>query len=101
MDKLLQMLGMAKRAGKVVTGEMFSEKAVKSGESSLVIISHDISENARKSIVNACEYYNVEYIEYADRSLLGKFTGGGERTVVSVNDRGFADAIKAKYSIEA
>ena len=43
---------------------MFSEKAVKSGESSLVIISHDISENARKSIVNACEYYNVEYIEY-------------------------------------
>ena len=101
MDKLLQMIGMAKRAGKVITGEMLSEKAVKAGESFLVIIAADISDNGRKSIINSCNHYNVEYIEYADRALLGKFTGGGERTVISINDRGFADTIKSKYYAQA
>ncbi len=99
MDKLLQMLGMAKKAGKVTTGEILCEKAIKSGESVLVIIAKDISQNSKKDITNLCKYYGVRYIEYADMELLGKYTGGGYRAVVSVNDDGFAKVILNKYSI--
>lgn len=100
MDKLLQMIGMAKRAGKLVSGGFLSDKAIKSGESRLIVLSHDISDESRKSITDSCKYYNVKYIEYADREQLGKITGGGERTVVSINDSGFAEAVLRIYSAQ-
>lgn len=100
MDKLLQMIGMAKRAGKTVTGGFLAEKAIKSGESKLIVVSKDISEESRKSVTDACKYYKVKYIEYADREQLGKITGGGERTVISINDYRFAEAILKIYSAE-
>ena len=99
MDSLLQMLGIAKKAGKVTTGEFLCEKAIKSGESVLVIISEDISKNSKKTVTNLCVHYGVQYIEYANMELLGKYTGGQDRAVVSVNDEGFAAAILKKYSI--
>lgn len=100
MDKALQMIGMAKRAGKVTTGEFLCERSIKSGESVLIIIASDISGSSRKSIVNSCQYYNVNYIEYADKAQLGQYTGGGERAVVSVNDRGFAAAVMDRVSVQ-
>ncbi len=96
MDKVLGMLGLAKRAGKVQTGEFLCEKAIKSGQSRLIIIAADISPASRKSICDACNYYSVEYIEYATADELGKLTGSERRMVVSVNDENFKNAILSK-----
>ncbi len=96
MDKVLGMLGLAKRAGKVQTGEFLCEKAIKGGQSHLIIIASDISVNGKKSICDACNYYDVTYIEYGTADQLGKITGGGERVVVSVNDENFKNAILSK-----
>ncbi len=98
MDKILNMLGLAKKAGKVTTGEFLSEKSIKSGESKLIIIACDTSDRGKKSITDACKYYNVEYIEYADKESLGRITGSKARAVVSVNDSGFKEAILKKLS---
>lgn len=92
------MIGLAKRAGKVVTGAEICEAAIKKGKSKLIIIAGDISENGRKSITDACKYYKVKFIEYADKSRLGKITGSEARAVVSVNDVGFAQAVLDKYA---
>ena len=98
MDNVLGMIGLAKRAGKIVTGAEICEAAVKKGKSKLIIIAGDISENGRKAITDTCKYYKVKYIEYADKSQLGKITGAEERAVVSVNDRGFSQTILKKYA---
>lgn len=98
MDNVLGMLGLARRAGKVVTGAEISETAVKSGKARLVIIAADISENGKKAITDACKYYKVKYIEYGTREQLGKFTGAEERTVVCINDGNFARAVLTKYA---
>lgn len=98
MDKVLSMIGMAKRAGKIQTGGFICEKAVKSGVSKLIVMAGDISENSFKSIKNSCEYYGVRYITYGDKDSLGTFTGGGDRAVVSINDSNFADAVLKKYN---
>ncbi len=92
-DKFLGMIGLAKRAGKIITGEDLCSKAVKIGTSRLVIISQDASDNTKKSITDSCKFYNVEYIEASDKAMLGKFTGADSRAVVSVNDDNFAKAI--------
>lgn len=93
MNKVLGMIGLAKRAGKVTSGEFLCEKAVKGGQSRLIIIASDISENGKKDIVDACIHYGVEYIEFAASAELGKAIGAGSRMVVSVNDDNFKNAI--------
>ena len=97
MDKILGMLGMAKKAGKVTSGVYLCEKAIKTGESSLIVIAAQASENTKKSIIDSCKHYNVEYVEYSDMDTLGKCIGGGKKAVVSVNDKSFAAAIKQKF----
>ena len=96
MDKALGMIGLAKRAGKVLTGEFLCDKAIKSGQSRLIIIASDISDNGKKAVCDACNYYGVEYIEYGTAEQLGRITGGGKRVVVSVNDDNFKNAILSK-----
>ncbi len=93
MDKVLGMIGLAKRAGKVTTGEFLCEKAIKSGQSKLIIIAEDISDNGKKDIINSCNYYGVQHIIFKTSAELGKITGSGKRTVVSVNDDNFKNAI--------
>lgn len=96
MNKALGMIGLAKRAGKVVSGEFLCDKAIKSGDAKLIIIACDISERSKRDIVNACSYYNVNYIVFASSGELGKYSGTGKRTVISVNDENFANAVLSK-----
>ena len=46
--KELSLLGLAAKAGKVVSGEFATENAVKSGKAFLVLTAEDASNNTRK-----------------------------------------------------
>ncbi len=96
LNKVLGMLGLAKRAGKVATGEFGCDKAIKNGQSHLIIIAEDISDKSKKSITDACNYYEVDYIVFGKAEELGKITGSDFRTCVSVNDENFKNAILSK-----
>ena len=98
-DKVLTMIGLAKRAGRISSGAPQCEKVIKSGKSELIIIAGDISENGRKAITDCCTYYKVNYIEYSVMYALSDAIGAeGVRTVISVNDKSFADAVLKKYN---
>ena len=98
MDSVLRMIGLAKRAGKVVTGAEIVESAVKKGKARLVVIATDISENGRKAITDTCKYYKVKYIECGLKEDLGRYTGSESRAVISINDYRFADSVLKKYA---
>ena len=88
-NKFLGMLGLAKRAGKVQTGEDICSKAVKSGVSKLIIVACDASDNTKKSITDSCKFYKTKFVEAGSKAELG----ADSRAVVSVNDDNFAKAI--------
>lgn len=100
MDKLLGMLGLAKRAGKVSTGAFVCGKMIRSKNAKLVILACDASDNTKKSVTDSCNYYNIELMEISDMYSLGHATGGGERAVISVNDDNFAKAISDIFQRE-
>ena len=58
-QKILNLIGLATKAGKTVSGEFMTEKTVKTGKASLVIISEEASENTKKMFTNMCTYYEV------------------------------------------
>lgn len=97
MDKILGMIGLAKKAGKAVSGETLCLAAVKEGKARLLIIACDASENTKKQMKNSCEFYGVPCMKYGTTNLLGQFTGASKRAVVSINEDGFARALKSTY----
>ena len=60
-NKVLSMLGLAARAGKVKSGEFSTEKAVKNGSARLVVAAEDASDNTKKLFSNMCEFYEVPF----------------------------------------
>lgn len=92
-NKVLSMLGLATKAGKTATGEFSTEKAVKSGKASLVLVAGDASDNTKKKFRNMCSYYQVEYREYSDKDSLGNACGKETRASLAVTDEGFAKAL--------
>ena len=92
--KALSMLGIATKAGKTVTGEFSTEKAVKEGRACLVVIAADASENTKKKFRNMCNYYHVSMREFADKDSLGRACGKEFRASLAVTDQGLANSIE-------
>ena len=92
-DKVLNLIGLAQKAGKVVSGEFMTEKAVKTGEAALVILAEDASENTQKKFRNMCEFYEVPLYILSDKETLGHAMGKEFRASLAVQDWNFAEAI--------
>ena len=58
-NKVLSLLGLATRAGKIKSGSFLTEQAVKAGKAYLVLIAGDASENTKKKLSNMCSFYEV------------------------------------------
>lgn len=99
-DRVLSMLGLAAKAGKVVSGEFSVEKAVKSNKAYLVIVAEDASDNTKKMFTNMCTFYKVPIYYYGNKEMLGNAIGKEIRASVGLIDTGFSDAIVKKIKIE-
>lgn len=99
-NNVLSIIGLATKAGKVVSGEFSVEKAVKSGKAFLVIVSEDASDNTKKMFTNMCKFYNVPMYLYGNKETLGKSMGKEMRASVALLDEGFSVTIIKKIQTE-
>lgn len=95
-DRVLSMLGLAAKAGKVASGEFSVEKAVKSNKAYMVIVAEDASDNTKKMFTNMCTFYKVPIAFYGDKELLGRSIGKEMRASIGILEQGFANAILDK-----
>jgi ribosomal protein L7Ae-like RNA K-turn-binding protein len=87
------MLGLATKAGKVVSGEFATDKGVKTGKASLVIVSEDASDNTKKMFSNMCEFYKVPIFYYGTKDELGHSIGKAMRSSLAITDENFANSL--------
>ena len=92
-DKRLNMLGMAMKAGKVVSGEEMTLASIKSGKAQLVIIASDASDNTRKLFQDKCAFYKVPTAEFGTKTELGWAIGKAERSALAIEDKGLAEVL--------
>ena len=94
-NKVLGLLGLAEKAGKVRSGEFSTEKAVKSGKAGLVIVSEESSDNTKKMFRNMCTYYKVPYFEFGSKGrVFGRYPEkADERASLAVIDENFSNAL--------
>ena len=98
-QKVLNLIGLATKAGKTASGEFSTEKAVKTGKASLVIVSEEASDNTKKMFSNMCTYYNVPLYMLAEKEELGHAMGKEMRASLAILDEGLAKAVEKQLKL--
>ncbi|WP_240417582.1 YlxQ family RNA-binding protein [Paenibacillus periandrae] len=93
-NKFYNNLGMAMRAGKIVTGEESVIDSVRKGEAKLVIVAEDAAVNTCKKVSDKCTTFGVPVIQFGSRERLGASIGKESRVTIAVADAGFARMLK-------
>ena len=92
-QKVLNLISLAMKAGKTVSGEFSTEKAVKKKKAYLVMVSKEASDNTKKMFTNMCTYYKVPICYFGKKDELGHAMGKEMRASLAVVDKSFAEAI--------
>lgn len=93
MDKIHSLLGIAMRAGKLVSGEDATMLDLKKGKLNLVIVAGDASNNTKKLFNDKASFRKVNCVELSTKSDLGMSIGKDSRAVIGIKDIGFANKI--------
>ncbi len=103
--RLLGMLGLAQRAGKLKSGEFSVEKSIKGRRAKLCIIASDATDGTKKKFKDMCAFRKVPFmICETDKAELGHAIGKDERSSVCLEDESFAKnilvSVKGGYANE-
>ena len=97
-NRVLQMLGIAAKSGNVVSGEFSTEKAVKTGQAFLVIVSEEASDNTNKMFTNMTDFYEVPMYVFGTKEELGRCIGKEFRASLAIIDENLAKAVETKLN---
>ena len=92
-NKILGLLGIAEKSGKLASGEFSAEQALKTRKACLTIVADDASENTKKKFRDKCEHVRCPILVLSSKRELAHAIGKEERSCVAVLDRGLAAAI--------
>ena len=91
--RVLQLVGLARRAGYVAVGTRAVREAASRGEVRVVVLAADATDNARKRLRGLSGQPGIEVIECGTRGSLGRAVGREEAVVVGIGDRGLGRRI--------
>ena len=91
--KIESYLGLAKRAGKLISGYQTCVHTISKGEVKLIIAASDISENTKSKFESLCSRHNVRLEIYGTIDDLSRMTGFANRGVYGITDLNFAEVI--------
>ena len=94
VKQLLFSIGLARKAGKVISGTDFVCDGIRKGKILLTVCSDDVSDNTRKKISDCCAYYRTPLC-FADvsKEMLGKAIGKSFTACVGITDQNLSELI--------
>ncbi|MCP0886026.1 YlxQ-related RNA-binding protein [Ligilactobacillus sp. WILCCON 0076] len=96
-QRILNLLGLARRASKIVTGEDMVLKQIRSQKVFLVFVANDAGPNTRKKFTDKCHSYNVTFSDVFTQAELSVAIGQ-KRSIVAVCDTGFSKKMRQLLS---
>lgn len=94
VNKVYGLLGIASKAGKVISGTDIILEKLSRKKVNLVIIAEDASEKTIKNMKYYCEKENVKVIIYGNILENSKAIGKNNRAIIGIIDNNLAEAIK-------
>ncbi len=91
--KIMNLLHLARKAGKIKTGYDACEKSCFIGNSRLMIIASDLAKKTKKSCIAFAGAYNVKVIEFSTKAEISSSFKVREIGIISVEDSNFSKGI--------
>ncbi len=92
--KITDLLSMAARARRIVSGSFSVTEAVKKGQAAFLIIAVDAAEETKKDCQHLAGTYRVPFAEALNRETLGQCLGKEYRAMAALTDAGFAKKLR-------
>ncbi len=92
-QKLMSILGLAQKAGKIVSGDFAVQGALKSGKARLLLIASDASASTKKEYQYQAQYRDVAVYYTLSKEQLGGSIGKPLRAAVVITDDGFVKSV--------
>ena len=89
-------LGLAQKAGRVVSGDFAVKSALNAGTAKLLVLATDIAPNSKKELCYMAEQAAVPVIELLSKWELGAAIGKGQRAAAAITDSNFASMLQGK-----
>ena len=93
-QKLANLLGLAQRAGRIISGEELVVKAIQDKKAKLVFLSNDAAPNLTKKTTDKSHYYKVE-VSTVFSTLELSTAVGKARKVLAITDAGFTKKMRS------
>ena len=93
-QRITNLLSMAQRAGRIVSGAFAVEQAVKKKQAVLVLLAGDAAEESKKNFIALTDKFAIPYVYCLDRETLGACLGKEFRAVAALVDDGFAKKLR-------
>ena len=93
MDKVLTLLGFAKKAGKLVSGANAVQRSILYGKSFLVIIAGDAGDSLKRKFTRLCEENEVKVLIYSSNEELSMMTHEDNKSIYSVENEEMAKQV--------
>lgn len=93
-QKLANLLGLAQRANRIISGEELVVRAIQDGKAKLVFLANDAALNLTKKITDKSHYYKVE-VSTVFSTLELSTAVGKSRKVLAITDAGFTKKMRS------
>lgn len=94
-SRVYGLIGICQKAGKLASGELACELAIKQQEAYLVILAEDASKNTNKRFNDKCSYRSVPLVIFGTKETLGNAIGKAARASIAITDEKLADKVAA------
>ena len=99
MDKLLNLIGLAQKAGRLAVGEEPTGAAARARDARLILVAADAAENSVRRVRHFADAGQCLWCRIgADKDALGRAVGRSSCAMLAVTDIGFAEAIARKLA---
>ena len=93
-QQVANLLGLAQRAGRIISGEELVVKAIQEGKAKLVFLANDAAPNLSKKIKDKSLYYQVDVSTVFSTLELSSAIGKA-RKVLAVTDAGVTKKMRS------
>lgn len=101
MNKLLNLIGLAQKAGRLAVGEEPTGAAARARDARLILVAADAAENSVRRVRHFADAGQCLWCRIgANKDALGQAVGRSSCAMLAVTDIGFAEAIAKKLAEE-
>ena len=93
MSSIGNYFGLAMKAGMVAAGDAATQKALKAGQTHLLVLAQDISLAVAQELIPLTKKCRLPLLWWPDKDSLGLSVGKSRRGALAVLDKGFSAAI--------